>query len=95
MMMNDNFLDNLDSIDESPEGSTSLPRASKPRSGMTVEQKLEQLNELLIDACIENLSSGKIKPNDLGAIVTLLKNNKVVAEKREHSEADLIDGLIK
>lgn len=62
--------------------------------GLTLRQKLETLNELLVDACIENLDSGKIKPNDLGAIVTLLKNNKVVEEKREISEADLIDDLI-
>ncbi len=61
---------------------------------MTLRQKLEALNELLVDACIENLSSGKIKPNDLGAIVTLLKNNKVIEEKREVTESDLIEELI-
>ena len=62
--------------------------------GMTLRQKLEALNELLVDACIENLQSKSIKPNDLGAIVTLLKNNKVVEEKREQSESDLIDSLV-
>lgn len=63
-------------------------------TGKTLRQKLEILNELLVDECIDNLSSGKMKPNDLGAIVTLLKNNKVVEEKREESESDVIDSLI-
>ena len=60
----------------------------------TLRQKLEMLNELLVDACIENLQDGNLRPNDLGSIVTLLKNNKVVEEKREISESDLIDELI-
>lgn len=61
---------------------------------MPLRQKLEILNELTVDACIDNLVSGKIKQNDLGSIITLLKNNKVVEEKREVSEHDVIDGLI-
>lgn len=64
-------------------------------TGKTLRQKLEILNELLVDECIDNLSTGKIRPNDLGAIVTLLKNNKVVEEKREESESDIIEDLIK
>jgi hypothetical protein len=71
-----------------------LPKSKVNTSTMTLRQKLETLNELLVDACIDNLQSGYIKPNDLGAIVTLLKNNKVVEEAREHSESDLIDSLI-
>lgn len=63
-------------------------------TGKTLRQKLEMLNELLVDECIDNLAMGKMKPNDLGAIVTLLKNNKVVEEKRELSESDIIDDLI-
>lgn len=73
------------------------PLATKPKlntSTMTLRQKLETLNELLVDACIDNLQGGQIKPNDLGAIVTLLKNNKVVEEKRELSESDFLDTLI-
>lgn len=61
----------------------------------TLRQKLEILNELLVDECINNLSSGKIRPNDLGAIVTLLKNNKVVELTPPHDEAELIEDLIK
>ena len=62
--------------------------------GMTLRQKLEALNELLVDACIENLQSKSIKPNDLGAIVTLLKNNKVVEIEKEITESEIIDSLI-
>ena len=61
---------------------------------MTTAKKLKQLNELLIDAYIDKLSSGSLGNNELGGIVTLLKNNKVVEEKKEHSESDLIDELI-
>lgn len=87
-------------LDYKPENNTNTKEhtaPSKPKvntSTMTLRQKLETLNELLVDACIDNLQSGYIKPNDLGAIVTLLKNNKVVEEAREHSESDLIDSLI-
>ena len=63
-------------------------------TGLSLRQKLEVLNELLVDSCIANLSTGIIKPNDLGAIVTLLKNNKVIEERRELSESEILDGLI-
>lgn len=62
--------------------------------GMTLRQKLETLNELLVDACIDNLQSNKLKPNDLASIVTLLKNNKVVELTPIHDEGDLIDSLV-
>ena len=81
-------LDNKQGYDRNPK---------KPKfdtSKLTLRQKLEVLNELLVDTCIDNLSSGFVKPNDLGAIVTLLKNNKVVEEKREESESDIIEDLI-
>lgn len=81
-------------LDDSPENPMGSTGSSKSTSGMSLREKLETLNELLVDACIKNLSSGKIKPNDLGAIVTLLKNNKVVEERREISESDEIDDLI-
>lgn len=99
-MTNDMFNEReQEHLDDSPEGSTSHSASSKSKSkydttGKSLRQKLEMLNELLVDECINNLSTGKTKPNDLGAIVTLLKNNKVVEEKREVSESDLIDELI-
>ena len=64
------------------------------RINTKLRAKLERLNELLIDRCIDNLESGKVKPNDLGAIVTLLKNNKVIEERREITESEILDGLI-
>ena len=63
-------------------------------SSMTLRSKLELLNELLIDTCIDNLNNNRLKPNDLASIVVLLKNNKVVEIEREHSESDLIDSLV-
>jgi methionyl-tRNA formyltransferase len=96
--MEENFLSTLENIDAEPEGSTSLMASAIPIATQTTKTslraKLESLNELLVDECIKNLASGKIKANDLGAIVTLLKNNKVVEERREESESDVIDGLI-
>lgn len=87
-------------LDATPEdtschsGSASGKDNKYDTTGKSLRQKLEMLNELLVDECIGNLSTGKTKPNDLGAIVTLLKNNKVVEEKRELSESDIIDDLV-
>lgn len=81
-------LDNKQGYDRNPK---------KPKfdtSKLTLRQKLEVLNELLVDTCIDNLSSGFVKPNDLGAIVTLLKNNKVVELTPPTDEAELLDSLI-
>jgi hypothetical protein len=61
---------------------------------MTRREKLEKLNDLVIDEAINQLESGEVGLKDLNSIITLLKNNKVVEEKVEHSESDLIDTLI-
>jgi len=62
--------------------------------GMTKAQKLRELDDLLLDSYIGAMEEGNLKPLELGAVVTYLKNNKEVAEKKEHSEADLIDELV-
>lgn len=62
---------------------------------MTRREKLERLNDLVIDEAIKQLESGEVNLKDLNSIITLLKNNKVVEEKQEHDEAELIDNLIK
>ena len=62
---------------------------------MTRREKLELLNDLVIDEAIKQLESGEVNLKDLNSIITLLKNNKVVEEKQEHDEAELIDNLIK
>lgn len=67
---------------------------TKDTSNMTLRQKLELLNELLVDTCIDNMQNNRMKLNDLGSIVTLLRNNKVIEEKREVTESDLIEELI-
>lgn len=61
---------------------------------MTKGQKLEILDELLLDSYIEAMQEGTLKPLELGAIVSYLKMNKQVAEKKEHSEADLMEELL-
>jgi hypothetical protein len=63
-------------------------------SKMTLRQKLEILNELVVDSLIEGISSGSIKPMELQGAITLLKNNKVVEDRKEESDSDLIDSLI-
>ena len=60
----------------------------------TRSQKFEHLQDLVLDTYIDALEAGGIKPMELAPIVTLLKNNKVVQEKSEQSESEIIDALI-
>lgn len=63
---------------------------------MSKAEKLSLLDELVMDNYIEIMQTGQLKANDLGAVVTYLKNNKVVQEKKaEETEADIIDDIIK
>lgn len=62
--------------------------------GMTKAQKLKELDSLLLDSYIGAMEDGDLKPLELGAVVTYLKNNKEIAEKKEHSESDLIENLV-
>ena len=61
---------------------------------MTLSEKLAKLNELVIDSLIEGIEEGDIKPMELQGAITLLKKNKVVQERQEESEADVIDSLV-
>lgn len=90
--MNNELNINLDSLQGIEDDSGELLREKLKE--MPLRAKLEMLNGLLVDTCIMNMSQGQMRMNDLGSIVTLLKNNKVVEEKRELSESDIIDGLI-
>ena len=74
------------------EGFVTPPPA--PKIPLTRSQKFEMLQDLVLDSYIDALRTGGIKPMELAPIVTLLKNNKVVQEKQEHSESDLIDDLV-
>jgi hypothetical protein len=57
-------------------------------------EKLNKLQDLVIDKYIQALEDNEIDAKDLGSVITLLKNNKVVEDKKIFSESDLIDGLI-
>lgn len=62
---------------------------------MTRREKLERLNDLVIDVAITELESGEVTLKDIAPIITLLKNNQVVEDKKaEFSEADLIEELV-
>ena len=62
---------------------------------MSKGQKFAELDSLVLDSYIVALSVGKISPIELAPIVTYLKNNKVVQEKKEEeSESDIIENLI-
>jgi len=61
---------------------------------MTVTEMLEELNKELIKDCLRKVREDGLDRGDLGSITTLLKNNKVVQEKKEHSESDLIEELV-
>lgn len=61
---------------------------------MTRQQKFEKLQDLVLDNYIEALENNELKAMELGPIITLLKNNKVVQEKAEYSESDLIESLV-
>ncbi len=57
-------------------------------------EKLNKLQDLVIDKYIQALEDDEIDAKDLGSVITLLKNNKVVEDRKIFSESDLIDGLI-
>ena len=61
---------------------------------MTRRERLEKLNDLVIDTAIEELEAGNVGVKDLNAIITLLKNNKVLDEHRELTESDIVDSLV-
>jgi hypothetical protein len=64
------------------------------KDNLTLAQKLSKLNELVVDNLIEGIENGDIKPMEMQGAITLLKNNKVVQERQEESEADVIDSLV-
>ena len=70
------------------------PKEMKRYPDLTKSKKLKMLDDLLLDSYINAMEEGNLKPLELGAVVTYLKNNKEVAEKKEHSESDLIDELV-
>lgn len=102
-------LEDLPSLDAKPEKKPSkkwdkkesdrrsaeeIAERNKMLKGMTKSQKLKMLDDKLLDSYIIAMDDGDLKPLELGAVVTYLKNNKEVAEKKEESEADIIEDLV-
>lgn len=60
-----------------------------------ITAKLARLNELVIDKYISEIEKNEdLRLTDIQGAITLLKNNKVVEDKKIFSESDLIDELI-
>ena len=62
---------------------------------MKIKDKLEALQELVIDAYIEGLETGDINYRDMSPIVALLNQNSIVEEKSRGSIDDEIKKRIK
>lgn len=71
-----------------------IAERTKKLAGMSKADKLKMLDDKLLDSYIVAMDDGDLKPLELGAVVTYLKNNKEVSEKKEHSEADVIEDLV-
>lgn len=71
-----------------------IAKRKEALSKLSKSEKLKLLDDNLLDSYIIAMESGDLKPMELGAVVTYLKNNKEVAEKKEHSESDLIETLV-
>ena len=63
-------------------------------TGKERRQKLQKLQDLVIDKYIEALEDGSLKPMELQAVVTFLKNNKIVETEVEVSKEDDIDSMV-
>lgn len=61
---------------------------------MTRLEKLNKLQDLVLDTYIEALQEGELKAMELAPIVTLLKNNKILEDKKVTPESEVIDGLV-
>lgn len=61
---------------------------------MTKKELLEYAEIELLRVAAEKLEARELDKGDFGSIATLMKNNKMVEEKKIESESDLIDGLI-
>ena len=61
---------------------------------MNLTEMLVELNTEVIKDCLVRVRSGELEKGELGSIITLLKNNKIVEDKKIDSEADLIDELV-
>lgn len=73
-----------------------IMREMEELSEVPLHKKLDILNDTLVNHYLVALKYGGIKNSELGNIVALLKNNKVVQdEKPKKTEQDEIDELVK
>lgn len=63
-------------------------------TGKERRAKLQKLQDLVIDKYIEALTDGSLKPMELQAVVTFLKNNKIVETEKEVDKEDDIDDMV-
>lgn len=61
---------------------------------MNRREKLQKLQDLVIDKYIEALEDGSLKPMELQAVVTFLKNNKVIESEKIENEDDNYDSMV-
>jgi hypothetical protein len=61
---------------------------------MNRREKLQKLQDLVIDKYIEVLEDGSLKPMELQAVVTFLKNNKVIESEKIENEDDNYDSMV-
>jgi len=57
----------------------------------TILNKLERLQELLIDKYITALENDEVEVKDLSSVVTLLKNNKILAQQDDKRANEFIE----
>ena len=53
--------------------------------------KLERLQELIIDKYITALENDEVEVKDLSSVVTLLKNNKILAQQDDKRANEFIE----
>ncbi len=71
-------------------------REMQELQGVPLHKRLDELNNTLVNHYLVSLKHGCIKNSELGNIVALLKNNKVVQdEKPKKTEQDEIDELVR
>lgn len=62
--------------------------------GLTRREKLQKLQDLVIDKYVEALEDGSLKPMELQAVVSFLKNNKVIESEKIENEDEDIDSMV-
>lgn len=61
---------------------------------MNRREKLQKLQDLVIDKYVEALEDGSLKPMELQAVVSFLKNNKVIESEKIENEDDDYENMV-